>query len=364
MDKYHFNIRINIKDNNAGSKATEDCKTILLKYGFKNLELSFIKAGYLLPLNFVRLFSSLIRYFFIISPKSFIVVQYPLLGINRYFKYFIKLLKVKGCKFCCIVHDLDSLRPEHDKWTIEQELRALSAYDAVISHNSSMTGWLREQGYQGHIEEILLFDYLSRNRIGEGIESKYKGGTIAFAGSLSRGTFLNQLAQTDNSFYLNLYGSGFNKNLTANSRIKWFGSFAPDEVVNEVTGDFGLVWDGDSTKEISGVMGNYIKFNTTHKTSLYLAAGIPVIVSKNAAIAPFIKNNKIGVCVNSLYEINSIALEMERRLYNEMRDNARKIGVKLREGQFLQRAVFQIEQSLFQLKVGEQVENSLLTEYL
>ena len=48
-------------------------------------------------------------------------------------------------------------------------------------------------------------------------------------------------------------------------------------------GSFGLVWDGISVETCAGVYGEYLKVNNPHKTSLYLASGIPVIIWKEAA---------------------------------------------------------------------------------
>jgi hypothetical protein len=288
----------------------------------------------------LKLFSTLAYYSVTVKPDSFVVVQYPLLGVNPFFKYYIKLLKQKGCRFCCIIHDLDTLRSDYDKRKIEKEIDALAAYDAVISHNPAMTAWLRANGYRGHIEEIVLFDYLAPTVTLKENRSSHGNHEIAFAGNLARGNFLPKLARADNSFYLNLYGQGFPKSISENNaKIRWYGSFSPEEIIDEVAGDFGLIWDGDSTEEITGLMGNYIRYNTPHKTSLYLAAGLPVIISGNAAIADFIRSNNIGVCINSLAEISTRALGKDEEEYKKMKQNARQIGEKLRKGEYLKNAL-------------------------
>ena len=107
MRKYHFDINIDKKrGNNAGSKATSDCKNILINMGFTDLQISLRQVWYLLPFNVLTLFACLFYYSVIIRKNSFIVVQYPLLGINHFFKYFIKLVEHKHCKFCAVIHDL------------------------------------------------------------------------------------------------------------------------------------------------------------------------------------------------------------------------------------------------------------------
>jgi hypothetical protein len=349
LNKYHFNIRINVKDNNAGSKATLDCRSILIENGFIDLEISFIKAWYLVPLNLVRLLFILIKYYAEIHPNSFIVVQYPLLGINRFFKYYIPLLKRKGCKVCCIIHDLDSLRSPDSATEIHKEIETLQPYDSAISHNPAMTGWLKSNGFTGHIEEIFLFDYLLPVHNRRVVTKRM--GEIAFAGNLARGTFIEKLAVSNNSFCLNLYGPGFRNGITGNNKkIRWQGSYSPERISDELKGDFGLIWDGDSIEEITGLMGNYVRFNTPHKTSLYLSAGLPVIISKSAAIAPFVETNKIGICISSLLEIPERVLPIENDVYYELKENATRIGEELRRGKYLKRALLKVERFLFNFK--------------
>lgn len=112
-----------------------------------------------------------------------------------------------------------------------------------------------------------------------------------------------------------------------------------EQIINEVNGDFGLIWDGDSTQEITGLAGHYIRYNTPHKTSLYLASGLPVIISKNAAIASFVQDNNIGVCINSLSEISTEALDISSELYRRMKENVLLVGQKLRKGYYLENAI-------------------------
>ncbi|MDQ6814068.1 MAG: hypothetical protein M3040_10035, partial [Bacteroidota bacterium] len=328
MRKYHFDVNIDTKrGNNAGSKATSDCRKILIETGFVDLQISVRYRWYLMPVHLVIVVFKLLLFAVIISKNSLIVVQYPLLGINRFFKYFIRLLKKKGCRFCALIHDVDSLRSEPNEQKTLNEIKALSAYDAVISHNAAMTKWLLQNNYQGHVEEIGLFDYLAsgESHSEPAVEKEYN--EVAFAGALDRGSFLEKLAACNYPFYINLYGNGFKKSISnINARVRWFGSFSPQQIIHHVRGDFGLIWDGNSVEEITGLAGQYMRYNTPHKTSLYVAAGLPVIVSKNAAVAAFVKRNNIGVCVDSLREISSKVLGINPTEYTAMKQNVLAIG--------------------------------------
>ena len=115
----------------------------------------------------------------------------------------------------------------------------------------------------------------------------------------------------------------------------------PEELIYNLQGSFGLVWDGDSSATCTGVYGDYLKINNPHKTSMYLAAGIPVIIWEEAALANFIKKNHCGITIKSTDEIRNIIDNMLDEEYETLKANACKIGGKLRRGYFLKSAMKQ-----------------------
>ncbi len=344
MHKYHFNVKIDQRDNNAGTKAVEDCKTILLSRGYKDLEVAFTKKWYLLPLNLLKLLATVAFYAVTIRPNSLLFIQYPLLGINRFFGFVVSVLQLKGCKFACIIHDLDSLRSPYNSKGIQREMSALSVYDAVIAHNPVMRAWLLQQGCKGLICEIGLFDYLSTANN----QASLPSDTVAFAGNLARGSFLQKLAHLQMPLTVNLYGPGFNAAISAiNPRMQWHGSFSTEQIVQEMNGGYGLIWDGESTDDIEGLTGNYQKFNTPHKTSLYLVAGLPVITSNKAAIAPIVKQQNIGICVNGIGDIPAALAAISTEQYNTLQQNVFKVAASLQTGGHFRAALHQVETHLF-----------------
>ena len=81
--------------------------------------------------------------------------------------------------------------------------------------------------------------------------------TIVYAGNLGKSKFVYDLKNIS-GWYFNLYGSNFNKTTIADT-VHWQGEFSPDEVVKQLTGDFGLIWDGESINELDATLGNYLK---------------------------------------------------------------------------------------------------------
>jgi hypothetical protein len=339
MDKYHFNIRLNnVRYNHAGSKAVEDCKAILLNTGFKDIEISFVKKAYMMPVNIIKLLCLLALYRVKIKPGSLILIQYPLLGINKYFKHFANMLKSKQCKLVCIIHDLDSIRSDNQNQEVSNEIDALNAYDAVIAHNPSMSNWLKTHGYKGHIATINLFDYLLSS-VPQSKQLFHTSDSIAFAGNLGRCQFLSQLNKIEGVNF-NLYGPGLADDVAnSDKNIKWNGSFSPEQIVSELKGKFGLIWDGTSIDTYTGIMGNYLRYNTPHKASLYLVSGLPVIVHHTAAIAGFVESDELGIVVGSLTELRNKLSELPDEQYQKMTSNAVKVSKQLQDGFFLKQAV-------------------------
>ena len=50
-------------------------------------------------------------------------------------------------------------------------------------------------------------------------------------------------------------------------------------------------------------VGEYLRYNASHKLSLYLASGMPVIVWQESGVAAFVNKNHLGLTVNSLEEL-------------------------------------------------------------
>ncbi|MEE1187860.1 MAG: hypothetical protein UHM52_02605, partial [Acutalibacteraceae bacterium] len=113
----------------------------------------------------------------------------------------------------------------------------------------------------------------------------------------------------------------------------------PDELVGELRGDFGLVWDGTSIETCSGNFGNYLRLNDPHKLSLYLTAGIPVVVWEEAAVAVFVRKEHVGVAVASLTELKDKLAALTANDYEEMRQNALRISRLTRSGHYLTTAI-------------------------
>ena len=137
---------------------------------------------------------------------------------------------------------------------------------------------------------------------------------------------------------LDVYGKGFDDASNHNPNLHYHGSLPPDDFVAQVNADFGLVWDGSSLDECDGEWGRYLLINNPHKTSFYLRAGIPVIVWAEAAMAPFVLKEGIGIAIHSIRELKEILPAMTSETYAQLKMNAMKFSEKLGSGYYTRRA--------------------------
>lgn len=147
------------------------------------------------------------------------------------------------------------------------EYDTLKLADGIISQNDQMKKWLEKKEITCPIVNLGIFDYYNKHPMLNVVNNK----TLSFAGNLKKSTFL--------------------KNLNLNHKLKVYGSNASDEFGSSIGGvvppddlprrlneSFGIVWDGPSTDICEGNYGEYLRWNDPHKVSLYLSAGIPVII--------------------------------------------------------------------------------------
>lgn len=339
-NKYQFCIRfLNTITNSAATKAIIDCNVIFSKAGYKDFTVT-VWDNANRKKYYLHLFRQLLKFFNGIKSGSEVIIQYPLLSINNVFgPYFIRLMRLKKVSFYCVVHDIESLRTGgKDAALIKKEISNLNYYDAVIVHNPFMMQWLKENGVTTRMIPLMLFDYLVKQPA-ETAPVRDFSRKIVFAGNLQKSNFIYQVK--DIKWDFNVYGPNFKPEQSKNGNLVWRGEFSAEDIVSNMDGSFGLIWDGEKIDTFDEVLGNYLKFNNPHKCSLYLAAGLPVIVPRQSAIAAFVQANNIGLLIDNLYDLN--AMEIDASAYAAMQQNVQKVRNGIINGNYLQQALNEAE---------------------
>lgn len=336
---------------NAVSKARSDVESILeeekikkfvmpTKYNQKNNKIKKLWQY----INNNRIWNKEIKK---LNEGSIIFIQYPLNNITYKLNKIIKKYSKKNIKFIAIIHDMNSLRIDRKlvsyreyKRVKNEDKETLKEFTYIISHNAEMSKELIKLDCKPEkIINLEIFDYLVNDTVRD-IE-RNKNMPVIIAGNLSstKVGYLDKISNISDVKF-NLYGKGYD--LKASENIEYKGAFLPEELINNLDGGFGLVWDGTTDKTCDGKYGEYLRYNNPHKLSLYIVAQIPIITWENAAISSFVKENKIGICINSLDEISLKIKSISDKEYDEFIKNEKKISEKMQKGYFLKKSIEKI----------------------
>ncbi len=319
---------------NATNKARNDAIQIAVSNGYQYVNLyesgkSKLKTIPQLLFNTLKMVNKA-------GEDDTILVQYPYYPdiVNSFlFSTLVSGKKRRKFKLVVLIHDIVFLRQVdvnecNMKEMMNREFRYLRYFDRIICHNGTMKKLFDMiEDRTAEVVELGPFYYLY-DKIP--VVSFSKDPRIIIAGNLSKEKtgYIYSLPQTGMKY--NLFGVGFE--LNSSDEMTYFGKFPPNELIDHLEGNYGLVWDGDSIETCRGFTGSYLKYNNPHKFSLYIAASIPLIVWKQSALAEFVETNGIGICVNSLLEVKERLADVSEEEYTQMIENLKKIRKQLCDG--------------------------------
>lgn len=326
---------------NAGNKARNDVEVILNDLGYAPLKVIVDDWYKMNVLNAqIHKYRALLRAFKRLKKNDDIVIQFPLLHHSLFINSLLKSLKNRGVNIFLLIHDLETLRFVNDKtlpfrMKLRMKLTESDTFHSVtgiIAHNPMMKSVLVDKGVaEDKIVSLGIFDYLIPN-----FQEKTgltKNQPIIVAGNLAqeKAGYLYSLPAEP---AYNLYGVGFDESRALENET-YFGSFLPDELPAALEGGFGLVWDGDSAETCSGVFGEYLRYNNSHKASLYLASGFPLVVWKQSALSHFVLEQGCGIAVDSLYDLKATIENLSDDDYHTLVENTKRVGQEIRDGHYL-----------------------------
>lgn len=273
-----------------------------------------------------------------------LLIQLPVINNCIFLSSILNNLKKRGVSIVGLVHDLELLRlsivgnvslQSKIRMRIEEN-NTLVLCDKLIVHNEKMRDYLEKQGMK-HEKMLCLgiFDYLMSKETEEAVLKRTipeDYATLIVAGNLSPEK-AGYVYAAPGDVSLILYGVFYQENEKENLHYK--GAFKPEELPEKLNGGFGLVWDGTSADTCTGVYGEYLRYNNPHKTSLYLASGIPVVIWKEAALAEFVLRENVGIVAGSLEEAADKVRKMTLEEYRVLFENAQNVGRRIRNGEFL-----------------------------
>ncbi len=246
----------------------------------------------------------------------------------------VSYARTLGVKVIFFIHDLDGVRFQNpilnmtDSTCLDMGYCLISAslaMDKVLENGLLVSKNVRKVDY-------CYWDYLCPD-----YDNQHLNALVCFAGNLWKSSFISEIPNDLVNAGFNLYGKGMSETYRGN----FSGQYPPEKLVSILDGKFGLVWDGKSAKTCSGNFGKYLKINTSHKFGLYMASGKPVIVWKDSSIAKFVEDNKIGIAVNSLFDVAPALSKVDLYEYSKMRENVSRIKKEVITGKHLSKVILE-----------------------
>lgn len=338
-----------IYKNNAGEKAPEDICRICKSKGYTeyNVKLYSPVHGNIFELayGFSHYLRAWIRLLFRVKAGDIILFQHPVHGAPV-LNLMANAFRRKGCHLIFLIHDLESLRrgingqykESRGKFGDEVLLRKA---DVIICHNEYMRQYLLDRSFpENRVISLELFDYLYEDN-NHPIHDRHEPLIIAGNLKAEKSSYIYDFIEKNPFIFLNLYGSNYKKDNSYSDNIQYKGVFEADELPGVLTGSYGIVWDGKSSDTCMGNTGEYLRYNNPHKLSLYIAAGLPVIVWNEAAVADFVEKNKIGLRVDSLNNLDTILCKISENEYSQMRRNVERLSKLVKKGHYFSKALDQ-----------------------
>lgn len=336
-------IVVDYKYNNyfsARSKAREDVNYIAEKNGFSPFlintrttteqmaaQKNMFKKLFYDVRKLIILFGAILS----IRRRTVVLFQYPFAPFGELFTlFFCRCLKLKKCHLIIMVHDLVHYRETlvFDRY----EVRILNTASELIVHTPKMQKLCESYGVSRPTQILWLFDYITPEVPSQ---PENVSNDIAFAGALDKSVYLKEMRKIPYKFmHLHLYGNQPKDTSDYPEWMKYIGRFSPENITM-LQESWGLSWDGDGINALEGVIGNYLKYISPHKVSLYIAAGIPVIISKESALADYIEKNNLGITISSLYDIETSIKSLTDDEGQLIRKSVMAMSHRLRNGEML-----------------------------
>jgi hypothetical protein len=267
----------------------------------------------------------------VLNENDIVIYQHQYYDGFEYIEKILDEIHSKKAKSIFYIHDTFALRAEQVP-NGNFEIRLMNKADVVITHSLIMSNLLTAFGVES--KKIIQGPFTYTSELPQTIPESNDYKKVLYAGFLPKALWLLTYNQeTPISIYGEWFEDALGEAKNISSKIQLMGAVASDELpVNSFNG-FGLVWDGWNAPMISA-NGRYGAVNMPFKFSMYVANGLPVIVPKDSALAPYVIEHGIGIVLENLENLDSEISKIFPDEYIKMRKSTQAFGEKIRSGRF------------------------------
>ena len=241
-------------------------------------------------------------------------------------------------KLIVFVHDMPPYMWESERYLIPNYVDIYNHADVLIVPTKAFLEKIREVGVT--VPKVIIqhfWDYPTP--IDESLVPTFQK-VVNFAGKADKFTFVKEWKYEQ----VKLAVTSQPEEWAEGKHISCLGWYREDALLVDAlrkSGGFGLHWAEDP------YWFEYMKINASYKLSLYLAAGLPVIVPDSHPERERIVSGHLGIAVSSLDEAIEYIDGMQEEEYNAMREAAAEFGKLLRDGWMTKRILSEAICTLF-----------------
>ncbi|NVO87746.1 galactofuranosyltransferase [Lactobacillus rhamnosus] len=313
----------------ATVKAKMDTAYFFGKIGFRELFLS----RYVLW-NDEHWRSEILGMISTVTKGDVVVFQVPTYADPAVEKAVVELVHKQGAVIIAFVHDVEYLRFP-DSYDKNEVLNFLKSFDALIVGTQLVKETLANDGVTIPMIPSGPWGYrqpIAYRRPGFSKVLHYAGNFVD-----RKAGFLQNVPE---NIHIKVYGSADGSTdlpFDLAASVEYLGSYRQEELALALNDGYGLIWDENKDHQYDP----YARINMTHKLSLYLSLGLPVVAFNQTAIGRYVSENGLGIAIDSLDNLANIIDGITEDDYNRMADKVASISGLIRSGRHNQMAALQ-----------------------
>ncbi|PAY54006.1 nucleotide sugar synthetase [Ligilactobacillus salivarius] len=248
-----------------------------------------------------------------------------------------KLLGIGNLNIIIFIHDIRPMMFLTEQINMPSYIELFNVANYLIVPSKNMAQYLGEKGVTTPMVTQYLWDS-NKEMVFQEVPKLKK--QINFIGSDAK-FMISRNFPINSDVTLDLYGRK-NDEMVRAENINYHVFFNEYNLLHELhKGGFGLVWTEDM------YWREYMKYNTSFKTSTYLRAGIPLIVHESISCRKMIEDNHWGIIVNSLAEAVEKVKAMTVEEYNSYVKAIQEVKYSLENGYFTKKVLVDSVYKLF-----------------
>lgn len=273
-----------------------------------------------------------------ITSGDTIIYQSPTWNDPNFDIFFMnKLLGIGNLNIIIFIHDIRPMMFLTEQINMPSYIELFNVANYLIVPSKNMAQYLGEKGVTTPMVTQYLWDS-NKEMVFQEVPKLKK--QINFIGSDAK-FMISRNFPINSDVTLDLYGRK-NDEMVRAENINYHGFFNEYNLLHELhKGGFGLVWTEDM------YWREYMKYNTSFKTSTYLRAGIPLIVHESISCRKMIEDNHWGIIVNSLAEAVEKVKAMTVEEYNSYVKAIQEVKYSLENGYFTKKVLVDSVYKLF-----------------